>query len=439
MNQYIKCCVVGLFGAVSIIACGDVSRESLEVERISEEEAELEIWTRDGTPVRFQDDKLRLAEVDGPEPGCPRHQAPQQIELAEIYGGHDLTCGLDEGGFLYCWGTNDKFDYQSVPEDERFTEIVLGADFGCGLTVNQELKCFGEDNMISQHVPQGYFVQVETYTNDLHHAEFVTCALGVGGQIDCWGFRDSPARHFRPDGVYTALSDIMWIGAGKGMMFCGAKPYGGVDCWNMPGIDFDQDEKASNMREYPDQLFRDRSIYVEIHGSEKDICARTISGKVDCVFFGYRGYGANQPTVRYSPEGEFKALDASWIRPCGILEDGGLSCWRQSVKYNYVDGQRTVEGRDFDQKSMEGAFTKLRTTTHRNNFSLNVDGQILNTGVVDGEVIVKESVFDGDSGFVSMNGNQNANICGLKADSSFSCDGYYKDRYDNVALYECLR
>ncbi len=184
-------------------------------------------------------------------PGAPEALAPDGVDAN--CDGYDLgprgTVAFNDAGELVCvispdtglpscWGSN--FTHQGTPPVEPMLKIALSGTnsaggLGCGLRPDGSVVCWGYGTLDpdmpndgAQNVPPaGTFVDLTVAggTNN-----FVSCAVSVGGSIQCWGALDADHPQFvnpPPGRRFTTID-------GEGSILCATLDDGGVDCWGDP-------------------------------------------------------------------------------------------------------------------------------------------------------------------------------------------------------------
>ncbi|MFO0604731.1 MAG: FG-GAP-like repeat-containing protein [Polyangiales bacterium] len=238
-------------------------------------------------------------------------------------GGGEL---IQVGNEIRCWGDN-----------------TLG-QLGDGTTTNRNSPTAVREPPLQS----GEVAQVRQYlqvvAGGLH-----TCALLVGGAVECWGYNESgqlgngQSGNRRPNATpvrVMGLTGVVEITAG-GFHTCARLTDGSVRCW------------GSNAR---GQLGNDRTDNsampvpvtgltnaVEITAGGEHTCARLSSGEVQCwggnsdgqLGNGSSGFGRRGATpvaVRASAMGTdnltgVAGIAAGWVHTCARLNTGEVRCW----------------------------------------------------------------------------------------------------------------
>ena len=279
--------------------------------------------------------------MEGPEEcggefGFPR---PCSLTPRPVVGGIHFTsvtggvssCGLDEGGSVYCWGSNrsgqlglgDRFD-RSEPTRVPFVRAmraVYVAAHSCALTVTDEALCWGSNDrgQIGDGTTEDRLRPVKV-SGGLKFASLAvgvefTCAITDTGATYCWG-SDERGQ--------------LGIGGG-GPDLCGE--LGNVPCALAPrlvsgGLSFVQ-------------------LAVATHA-----CGLTGAGVAYCWgpnTYGQLGDGTeNERTVPTEVDGglTFESISAGGFHTCGLAADRRASCWGANfagqLGIGTIDGDRTT-------------------------------------------------------------------------------------------------
>ncbi len=128
----------------------------------------------------------------------------------QVVGGHTFTtlaadsfrtCGIDQGGSAYCWGSGTLGDGGStgsttpvqVAGGHSFSALAVGADRICGVDTDGFAYCWGDNDIgqLGDGTTTGASTPVQvagdrTYV-DIVIGRYGTCALATGGAAWCWG------------------------------------------------------------------------------------------------------------------------------------------------------------------------------------------------------------------------------------------------------------
>lgn len=212
----------------------------------------------------------------------------------QLIDGFDMSMiGLRDGGVAESWGAaHDGADH--VP-DRLFTEVSLGYTYGCGVDTDGETVCWGAEgvNTTADEPPPGRFHGISAGT-------YQTCGLDEEGLVNCWGWME------RGDWLPPLGVAALQVDAGKGV-YCALLLDGSLDCWG-------------------DRVWvtaPEGDGYVELAVGWYHVCARRADGSVDCA----GGYLAPDEMPDPPEEDRFVAISSGCDVACGVLVDGGLTCW----------------------------------------------------------------------------------------------------------------
>jgi len=88
------------------------------------------------------------------------------------------NCGLDAGGSLYCWGS-DEFG-ESTPPTGTYTAVTVGGQHSCAIDSFQMATCWGRNQKEQTTVAPGQYTSI---SGGRAH----TCAVNLQQAVVCWG------------------------------------------------------------------------------------------------------------------------------------------------------------------------------------------------------------------------------------------------------------
>lgn len=241
-----------------------------------------------------------------------------EMRFTEITNGFEYACGIRTSGRLHCWG--ESAFGQASPPDGKFTDISAGRFHACGVTEGNRVKCWGlgEDPVgsldkgplrvdVDQAVPPSdRFTQVSAATKH-------SCALGVEGDIECWG-SDKKGLSTPPSGDFVDVDVTL-------EQSCAVTESGKITCWG----DTNRDGMTAPSS----------GRFVEVDIGDALACGRTNRGAITCW-----GIGWHESKV---PSAEFTDISVETLFGCGCTRDHRLRCWelgeRQSKSNNRPDGR----------------------------------------------------------------------------------------------------
>ncbi|MBN2724496.1 MAG: hypothetical protein JXR95_10535 [Deltaproteobacteria bacterium] len=233
--------------------------------------------------------------------------------LIQIDAGQYHTCGVDQLGYVYCWGRNNAGQLgNDSTEDSQIPVKVQGLDsivmVSCG----------------NEH----------------------SCALRTDGTVRCWGNGDdgrlgtgNTSSSLTP--LVSVISSVSYIDAGEAHT-CAVKNDGSVYCWG---------NNANG--QLGDSSNTDRSTPVKaanyVGGAKvacgaSHTCAIQVGGVMWCWGSNYNGQYGNDSTEQHFYPVHVTTIDslthitAGSNHTCGIKTDGTAWCWGEGSDGQIGDG-----------------------------------------------------------------------------------------------------
>jgi alpha-tubulin suppressor-like RCC1 family protein len=261
--------------------------------------------------------------LDGPARICSSLPLPVEggVSLATVVAGNEYSCGLDDEGAAWCWGSNAAGQLgQTTPATcqargseyrvacsgtpvrvsggHRFVALALGAYHACGLTAGGDPFCWGHNlagQLGSGSMDEGGPAPVAVVGGHRFTALTAgydhTCGVDEAGQAYCWG-GDGPNRsdpRASPEPVPGDLAFHLLTRSRDHT--CGLDGAGTAYCWG----------------------FNDSG---QLGNGEASVC-----GPLSC-------------TVPYEPDPvrvlgghRFATLSAGYATTCGTTPAGDAYCW----------------------------------------------------------------------------------------------------------------
>jgi hypothetical protein len=261
-------------------------------------------WFRDGVEVTAPDDQ-NVADSAWTEPeqtwrceaksfdGAAHSDAAADavavavpLVMAVEAAGNGRTCGLDDNGTVFCWGTDDTSPVHDLP----FTTFRVALTHACALDELGFLVCWGEDEVPDVSALDGVYT-------DLAVGSGYICVLDSGGKPACAG--DASPVGMEPDLVLQTLS-------GGDDFVCGVDENQELACWGN-----DSHGQVTDLPPYQ----ADRLECGATH-----CCAVDLGGNVRC-------WGNEASDATDDQTDTFLSVSTDDQTSCGMLADTSLKCW----------------------------------------------------------------------------------------------------------------
>ncbi len=183
-------------------------------------------------------------------------QVGADADWTQVTAGGRFTCGIRDGGELWCWGNNswgqigngetatEQLELQQVPG--TWDHAVAGGTHTCAVDSAGFLRCWGANERgqcgqdpSNETVLTPMAVNDETDWDQLVLGDEVTCATKTDGTLWCWGTRESGElgdgtidREGSSDVPQRVGAESDWISiSGSAGHVCGVRSDGGAWCW----------------------------------------------------------------------------------------------------------------------------------------------------------------------------------------------------------------
>jgi len=256
-------------------------------------------------------------------------------EVIAITAGNDFACALQATKNVVCWGANGEGELGTDSTTTALTPVKVhgvgdrgvlsgvaavsagSADTPCALLATKTVVCWGSNTNgeLGDNSFAGQLVPVKVHgvgnVAILGNVAAVTgagtsssCALIVGGKVDCWGFDGSLGINSSSGSSLTPVQ-VLGVG-GSGVLNgiaavsdhsdapCALQISGAVDCWGSGAGDLLGDGTEDLAGNVPDQVlgvsnFGFLSGATAISAGQLTTCALLTGGTVDC--WGTNGNG----------------------------------------------------------------------------------------------------------------------------------------------------
>ena len=307
---------------------------------------------------------------------APRHFFPIQlrqtatppINFISVTAAWNHTCALSQQGDVYCWGRNEfgQLGVATPPEGTLptlveslpggMTTLAAGGQRTCALDSAGKVWCWGNNEydalgmgMIGEiSFPVGV-PELEGNTTAVAVGDFHTCALLVGGKVQCWGgnmsgqLGDGSTNASIMPVLVTGFTGVegdekaIAIAAGAAHT-CLVTTNGKVMCWGAnwkgrlgDGTAQDHTTPVNVMGPDREEVFENA---VAITAGSGHTCALTRGGDLWCWGRNEHGQlGIARTTSRNIPvrvsrlAGQVVAATAGMAHTCALMRSGEVWCW----------------------------------------------------------------------------------------------------------------
>jgi alpha-tubulin suppressor-like RCC1 family protein len=283
--------------------------------------------------------------------------------------GSTHTCGIREGGALYCWGSNNRGqlgdgsnESHSAPtlvSEGPWIAVSAGSEFTCALRADHTLWCFGlgtsrqlgDGNNVNSAVP----VQDKTLSASwasVSAGNAFACGQKLDGSRFCWGTNTLGQGG---DGTTTAITqpkqvdaDTDWAALALGdLAGCGLRSSGALWCWGDGSLGQTGQPGAEAPTLAPVKV-GDGADWTAITGGLRFFCGLRAAGKLFCWGSNSRsalglGYSSdrNEPTL-VDDTTTWERVEVQLDDGCAIRKNGALFCWGRNVSGQLGDGSQVT-------------------------------------------------------------------------------------------------
>ena len=167
-------------------------------------------------------------------------EVPGGLTFTEISSGSAHTCGITDGGAIYCWGINTDGQLGTassisstaparIASPVRFVDVSAGYSHTCAVSVEGAVYCWGSEGPSwgpaygrSMPAPQQVTLPAGVLLTTISVGAGPTCGLTADGAAYCWGF------YYSNDG-----QDVIWVAptmVSGGLEFASVTSGGGLSC-----------------------------------------------------------------------------------------------------------------------------------------------------------------------------------------------------------------
>jgi alpha-tubulin suppressor-like RCC1 family protein len=277
-----------------------------------------------------------------------------------IAAGLDHTCALTSGGAVLCWGLNTSGQLgdgstmnHSLPAVvvglSDIIAIGTGGSHSCAVSRAGAVQCWGENSdgqlgdgmsgsTSANSIPRSV-VGLSSGAVAVGGGVSHTCAVLVGGSVECWGFNDygqvGGGANF---GIINQPVNVPGLSPGvvslavNGDHTCALNGSGAVQCWGDDRYGAAGDGTISNVAvPTPSTIMGFTSGAIGVATGFVHACALSGTGRVQCWGKGPLGNGSNADspvpvTVQDVPSG-LVAIAAGYYNTCVATIDDQVLCW----------------------------------------------------------------------------------------------------------------
>ena len=301
------------------------------------------------------------------------------------------SCGIDNGGVLYCWGFNGDgqagiglgpigsgpiYTYpQAVAPStaQTFASINGGMYHNCAVTFSHVGYCWGDNNNGQLGIGSSSRFELRPTALSLgipfasiSAGRAHSCGVSIGGRAWCWGsnergqlggsvtidtvantvlFVSTPTATqvgSTTDAKFFGVFDIRAIATG-GVHTCAVQPNRAVRCWGL-GREGQLGNGTNSVDEYVPQLIATGIPMDSIVAGFKHSCSLSTTGTAYCWGENADGQlGIGSTTSANTPNAvgggsTFAQISAGYAHTCGIAVGGQAFCWGRNDRGQLGDG-----------------------------------------------------------------------------------------------------
>lgn len=295
----------------------------------------------------------------------PVRVAPDLGPVRALSAGPRNTCAVSATGAVYCWGTGDygllgpsfsgpQPDPVLIPGTPAgVTAVELGSSHACLLTDTGEVFCWGR-NQDGQLGTGDYFNRQTPTRVDLlgqpvaqiGSATLHTCAVSVGGSVQCWGAGERgqlgmgtnrSAWPLTPPGFEAGITNV----AVGDHHTCVGKQSREVFCWG--AADRGQTGDDALPQNSTPRRVETPWLPTSLSAGTASTCALSQTGQAACWgdnSFGGLGNGRTSIVTTPVRVTHLRAsrVSSGWDHSCALDQSGRIACWGDNVIGQLGDG-----------------------------------------------------------------------------------------------------
>jgi hypothetical protein len=301
------------------------------------------------------------------------------IQFAVVNAGGQSSCGIDTGGVLYCWGSNNDGQLgvgvgpagsgpifaapQAIPPigNQTFGQVNGGLYHNCAVTTSHVGYCWGNNNSgqlgdgTDERMRSEPTLVKEPTAPHLVKLPFATisagrihsCGVTTGGRPFCWGSNDR-GQLGRPIAALPDSKEPIEVGqdassfdfkaiAAGGNHTCAVSFAGQAFCWGL-GREGELGNGTNDVNNFVPQLVLGGASVDSITAGFGHSCALTTSGAAICWGTNTEGQlgdgGNNNATSPAAVSGgqTFVAISAGYSHTCALTAGGAAYCWGRNAE-----------------------------------------------------------------------------------------------------------
>ncbi|MBX3012891.1 MAG: hypothetical protein KF832_15355 [Caldilineaceae bacterium] len=234
----------------------------------------------------------------------------------------------------------------------NITQIAAGYNHTCALTVGGGVQCWGEnfygqigDGTLEARTLPNLVSGLSSGIAGIGANNYQSCAITTAGGVKCWGGYDYSEERLAnplPIDIQELNATVVDLAVGDEYV-CALTNVGSVKCWN--GIEEFNQNSAVVTSTTPVEIGGLTSGIQTITSGNSHVCVLTNAGGVKCWGENYNGQlGDGQAAARNIPQDVLGlssgvlAVSANGNHTCAVVTGGGVKCWGYNYNGQLGDG-----------------------------------------------------------------------------------------------------
>jgi alpha-tubulin suppressor-like RCC1 family protein len=312
------------------------------------------------------------------------------LTYAAVSAGDNHACALLDDGSVQCWGQNFSGQLGDGTDVDRsrpaaviglggaVAEVVAGDFHSCALIVGGTVQCWGSnssgrlgDGSNTDSLTPIAVTGLAGPAIALEAGKDHTCAIIQGGSVQCWGRNNAgqlgngstidqptPVQVSGLTGPVTAL-------AGGQEHTCALIQGGAMQCWGENAFGRLGDNSTTDSTT-PVSVIDLAGTVTAIAAGTFHSCALIQGGAMQCWGFNNFGQlGDGTKTLRTKPRsvtglgGPVTAIAVGTVQTCAVINGGGAQCWGDNSVGQLGDGTKTERLVPTSVNGLGGAVTAM--------------------------------------------------------------------------------